>query len=687
MTLHTALALAPLALALAMSPQSPRSASLVTAAALSAAAIATIGLLTSAYVGALAAADPASATVPAAAAAALLALAAGRLLRGDRSGLLEFLAQPYAGSRLVRNLLPLVLGVPLLFVWVRAAGEAWGWFDATLGVPMMAAGTAITLAALLIHSGRMLNDSEAERARLQQRAEQHLRESNEQLERRVAQRTADLAKANATLRTLVDAIPGVVYMKDEAGRLVLVNPAFEAAVGRSADSLLHCRVEQYAPDPAIAARASAIEQQVMRTGVPQTTEELIPTSGGLRRFWTTRVPYVEQGQNRGVIGFATDVTERMALAAAVEEREAQYKALVEHLPDAVVRLDRALRVAFANAAARSMVSRREGGGWLLGRSLRELGLPRSLRERLESAAARVFDAGESVVEEVELAARALRVRLVPEPGRDRAADTLLVIAEDISAQAEAERARERLLQAEREARERAEAARQAQDDILAVVSHELRTPLSAMMGWLRVLQRAGGAGSANLPRALEAIERNVLAQRRLVEDLLDAARMIGGQLRVAREPLSIGPLLRSAVDAAQPLADANGIGLALQREPGELRVAGDAARLEQVISNLLSNALKFTPRGGHVTVSLGLHGDQVVLAVQDTGIGLSADERERVFDRFWQADSSMTRRFGGLGLGLPLARHLVELHEGTLSADSDGRGLGSLFTIRLPRID
>jgi signal transduction histidine kinase/CheY-like chemotaxis protein len=231
----------------------------------------------------------------------------------------------------------------------------------------------------------------------------------------------------------------------------------------------------------------------------------------------------------------------------------------------------------------------------------------------------------------------------------------------------------------------AETASRLKDEFLATVSHELRTPLTAVLGWIHVL-RGGRLDEQHAARALETIERNARSQVQLIDDLLDVSRIITGKLRLEVRPLDPVSPVESAVEAVLPAADSKDIRLQKVLDTGITSISGDAARLQQVVWNLLSNAIKFTPRGGRVTVRLARVESHVEISVTDDGEGISPDFLPYVFDRFRQADGTTTRRFGGLGLGLAIVRHLVELHGGTVRAESDGEGRGSTFTVKLPLI-
>jgi signal transduction histidine kinase/ActR/RegA family two-component response regulator len=247
----------------------------------------------------------------------------------------------------------------------------------------------------------------------------------------------------------------------------------------------------------------------------------------------------------------------------------------------------------------------------------------------------------------------------------------------------AEQERERLLRQERTLRIDAERAARSKDEFLATVSHELRTPLNAILGWATMLRKSP-VDEATAIRGMEAIERNAKAQAQLVEDLLDVSRIISGTLRLDVKPIALTSVIKAAMDSVQPAADAKEIHLQIIVDPTADNAKGDAARLQQVIWNLLSNSIKFTPKGGEVSVSVERSDSMAEVTVTDTGDGIRRDFLPFVFERFKQADGSITRKHAGLGLGLAIARHLMELHGGTIEAESAGEGLGSAFKIKLP---
>ncbi len=229
----------------------------------------------------------------------------------------------------------------------------------------------------------------------------------------------------------------------------------------------------------------------------------------------------------------------------------------------------------------------------------------------------------------------------------------------------------------------AEQATRAKDEFLAVVSHELRSPLNAILGWNHLLgsQRAG---DPQVAKVVETIERSGKAQLQLIEDLLDTTRIITGKMKLEFTPVELAPLISAALDTVRPGAANKGIAITTTLDPMAGQITGDPDRLQQVVWNLLSNAIKFTPAGGQVWVELRRGGAGVQIVVRDTGQGIAPDLLPYVFDRFRQGDSSAARRFGGLGLGLALVKHLVEFHGGAVTVESPGEGQGATFTVNLP---
>jgi CheY-like chemotaxis protein len=254
---------------------------------------------------------------------------------------------------------------------------------------------------------------------------------------------------------------------------------------------------------------------------------------------------------------------------------------------------------------------------------------------------------------------------------------------DITERKRAEEERAQLLVREQAARAQAEAANRTKDEFLSIVSHELRTPLAAILLWAELL-RAGNLDEDTIAQAVEIIERNAKSQSQLIEDLLDISRIITGNLRLNVQLVELVPVIQAVVDTLRLAAAAKGIQLQTVINPSVGPVLGDAPRLQQIVSNLLSNAIKFTPNGGRVEIRLECRDSQAWIIVSDTGRGISSEFLPYVFERFRQANSTTARSQGGLGLGLAIVRHLVELHGGSVHAESPGEGQGATFTVTLP---
>lgn len=244
--------------------------------------------------------------------------------------------------------------------------------------------------------------------------------------------------------------------------------------------------------------------------------------------------------------------------------------------------------------------------------------------------------------------------------------------------------REALLEGERRARSEAEKANRMKDEFLAILSHELRTPLNAILGWSQLLKR-GSLDKSRMSEGLETIERNVRAQTRIVDDLLDMSRIVSGKVQLDVIRCDLRPIVESAMESLRPAAEAKGIDYKKSFPPMRVIISGDPNRIQQVIYNLISNAIKFTESGGAVEVAIKRVASHVELSVIDTGKGISEEFLPFVFDRFRQADSSTTRKFGGLGLGLSIVKHIVEMHGGTVRVESK-EGAGSTFTVMLPLV-
>ena len=404
-----------------------------------------------------------------------------------------------------------------------------------------------------------------------------------------------------------------------------------------------------------------------------------------------------QGLDAGADGYLTHPVEPPVLIASINaflrarraeeamcRSEARFKAVFEHAPDGIALLTREMIFLDANPALCTILARTREE--LTGKHASALS-PKGQENEAVRAAGAVARDGAWRGSLPLLRSDGQRVELDWRLSTHTEPDVLLAIVTDITERKAAEAEREELLRRESAARGDAERANRLKDEFLATLSHELRSPLNAIVGWTHILRRGasmGGVPAEELANALTVIERNARLQTQLVADLLDVSRITSGQMRL--DMLAVDPAgpLDAAVEGVRPAAAARSIRLELQLDHDAGPVWADPARLQQVFWNLVSNAVKFTPRDGTVWVRLRRAGSQVEVTVRDNGCGIRADFVPYVFDRFRQEQTSPRRDYAGLGLGLAIVRHLVEMHGGSVAAQSDGEGQGATFTVRLP---
>jgi PAS domain S-box-containing protein len=322
------------------------------------------------------------------------------------------------------------------------------------------------------------------------------------------------------------------------------------------------------------------------------------------------------------------------------------------------------------------------GGEILGRDVRDLWGHAGVR-REELPFTRLLASRRREIADLPQDGRWFHVTADPMLDERGALLGAVYVVTDVSGRKDAEEERARLLDREMVARREAETANRAKDEFLATLSHELRSPLNAMLGWCRML-RGKTLDEAGTERALETIERNVRLQAQLIDDLLDVSRIITGKLSLAVRPVDLPAVIEAALESVEAAARAKGIRIEPTLYPGTPPILGDPGRLQQILWNLLSNAVKFTPSGGRVVVRLDRTAAHARIMVRDSGQGIQPSFLPYVFDRFRQAETSAARTHGGLGLGLAIVRHLVELHGGTVEAQSAGEGQGATFTVLLP---
>jgi PAS domain S-box-containing protein len=367
-----------------------------------------------------------------------------------------------------------------------------------------------------------------------------------------------------------------------------------------------------------------------------------------------------------------------------DESESRYRALAEMCPD-VMYVNVGGRISYVNAAAVRFFGAKDARD-LLGRSPADLAAPES-QSHVVARAEQLKEIGQNLPAAPEEWLR-LDGSLVPVEATAalvpwRGNRGILVILRDVSERKRAEEEKTQLLASERSARSAAERASRMKDEFLATLSHELRTPLTAILGWAQILV-SGRTTDAEMAQGLETIDRNARVQTKLVEDLLDMSSIISGKLRLDMQQLSPASFVEAAIETIQPTADAKGIRLARRLDPNVGPLRGDANRLQQVVWNLLTNAVKFTSEGGTIEVGLERVGSRLEITVADSGQGIPADFLPYVFDRFRQADATIRRKHSGLGLGLAIVKQLVELHGGMVRVQSEGEGQGAMFVVSLP---
>jgi PAS domain S-box-containing protein len=392
----------------------------------------------------------------------------------------------------------------------------------------------------------------------------------------------------------------------------------------------------------------------------------------------------------GVAFVRRNAREMRATSQALTELElraaaADMRAVLDSALDAVIGMDEQGTVTFWNPRAASIF------GWSVaeaqGRNLAELVIRPADRDAFREGLARFPAGGEWPWLGKRMELLALRrdrshfpVEISVVARRRGEQWQFNVFVADIT---ERKRSEELLLMAEQDARRAAEDANRMKDEFLATVSHELRTPLSAIVGWAQVL-REGNMSASDVQRALGSIDRNARAQSQLISDLLDVTRIVSGKLHLELQPLHVGHVLEAAADTVRPVADAKGVALEVAAAPSLPAVRGDMHRLQQVMWNLMTNAVKFTDKDGRVRAQVEASNGEVRIDVEDNGQGISPEFLPHVFERFRQDEAAGGSSRGGLGLGLAIARHLVHLHGGEISAHSDGPGQGARFTVRLP---
>jgi PAS domain S-box-containing protein len=513
-----------------------------------------------------------------------------------------------------------------------------------------------------------------------------------------------LRESEEKYRTLFESIDEgfciveVIFDPDEKPidyRFLTVNPAFEKQTG-------HKNVIGKTVREIVSFHENEWFERYGKVALTGESIRVEDRSEGFDGWYEVYAFRVGEPELRQVAILFNNITDRKQAEEELRQKNAILNVINESTPTPIFVKDRQGRFIYANPATLEV----------LGKSLDEVIGSRDgdLYPNPEDAAKvmendrRIMESGQmEVVEESPDSIRTFLGMKVPYRNEFGEVIGLIGISNDISERVQIERDRERVLQQEQAARQAAEEANRIKDEFLAVLSHELRSPLNPILGWSRLLQN-NKLDEARTKQALATIERNAKLQSELIEDLLDVSRILQGKLRLTVSPVNLAATIRAAIETVRLAAEAKSIQIATSLDPVVGLVSGDSTRLQQIVWNLLSNAVKFTAIGGRVEVKLSFVTNHVLfreppqpmtsdqkhitnyaqITVSDTGKGISPDFLPYVFDYFRQADSATTRKFGGLGLGLAIVRHLVELHGGTIQADSPGEGLGATFTVSLP---
>ncbi len=570
-------------------------------------------------------------------------------------GLVSALTKKDAGGALLRRLIVPVIVIPFLLGWLRIQGEALGYFDALFGTALRTICEIALLVALIFWTARSVSWYQSTGQSAQWR-----------------------------LAAIVDSSGDAIISKSLHGVIETWNAGAERLFGYPSSEAIGKHISMLIPTDRLDEEQEILRRLRRGERIDHIETIRVRKDGSQVHLSLTISPILNDlGEITAASKIARDISERKHSEDARRATEERLRAVVEATPECVkiVRPDGALE--YMNQAGLNFIEANSEEE-VRDRSVFELVAAEHRDHWIESH--RRVCAGERVNWEFEInglkgARRWMETHAVPIQLNGGQIGQLAVTRE-ISSRKRYEQEREALLQSERAARSDAERASQLKDEFLATLSHELRTPLNAVLGWSQILRRS--TAPEDLEQGLEVIERNAKLQAQLIEDLLDMSRIISGKVVLDVQPTEMVMVVSAAMDSVRPSANAKEIRLRTFFDPEGGLVLGDATRLQQIVWNLLTNAIKFTPQNGIVDIILrGVEG-KVELTVRDTGIGIDPQYLPSIFERFRQVDSSTTRRFGGLGLGLSIVRHLVELHGGSIRVESLGKGQGTSFILELP---
>jgi PAS domain S-box-containing protein len=507
---------------------------------------------------------------------------------------------------------------------------------------------------------------------------------------RLARERAEHAEAawrqsEERLRAIIDNCPSAIFVKDPTGRYLLANKACEVYSGEPVERAIGKTAHAYFPQ-GLANDLGADDRQVLETGEALRYEAVMPAQGETITTLVVKFPLRDaSGRLYAVCGIATDITELKCATEALRASEERFVRFMQHLPGLAWIKDEQRRYVYANDAAVTAFGKPRSE--IYGRTDEEVFPPATAAHFQENdRQALASGTGVRVVETLEQQDGVRHHSLVskfPIPGPDGAASLVGGIAIDIT---EEIRTRAVLQESEERLREQAEQLREAdrrKDDFLATLAHELRNPLAPLRTGLQVMKLASG-NAESVEQARGMMERQMAVMVRLIDDLLDVSRITRGKLELRRQQVELASVVQSAVEASRPFIEASGHRLTIAMPPEPILLNADPTRLAQVFGNLLTNAAKYTDRGGQITLTASHRPGEVAVSVRDTGIGIAAEHLPRLFEMFSQVKTALERSQGGLGIGLALVKGLVEMHGGTVEAGSEGPGKGSEFIVRLP---
>jgi len=502
----------------------------------------------------------------------------------------------------------------------------------------------------------------------------------------------DRKQISEQARAILESITDAFFSLDRDWRFNYVNAQAERVLGRSPGDLLGKTIWEAYPG-LLGSEFEKVYHDTMTKGVVGSITSFYPDHD---RWYEVRSYPAPNGMSiyfRDVSESKKSDEERLRLSAEIERQARIFDTTLSAITDFAYILDRDARFLYVNKALLDLWGLKLEQA--IGKDFFDLKYPDELAAKLAKQVRQVFETKKGLSDETPYtsptgAGGCYEYIFSPVFAEDGTVEVVAGSTRDVSERKRSEEQllqivseREGLLSSERAARSEAERTSRMKDEFLATLSHELRTPLNAILGWSQILS-GEGRNDADVSEGLATIERNARAQTQIIEDLLDMSRIISGKVRLDVQRVDLATVVRAAVETLKPAADAKGVRLQTVLHPQAGPVSGDPNRLQQIFWNLLNNAVKFTPRGGRVQILLERVNSHFEVSITDTGEGIKPDFLPYVFDRFRQSDASTTRRHGGLGLGLAIVKQLVELHGGTVQAQSPGEGMGATFTISLP---